>query len=209
MTHPRANIPDRMKHLAVDARGYAVPFGVVRDADGLPHFGVNDEYERQRSIRRDLCSVCGKENLRGRWFVGGPRSAFDPQGAYIDMPMHDECAHYALRVCPYLAAPRYTGEIAGKKFAAARTEDVVMTVDPTTIPGRPPLFVAVMAVGQRMTGGPLDHQNYVVPARPYRKIEFWCHGGRVDETEGWARAADECGYPVPTLHRLSQSRNAA
>lgn len=196
----RVAIPERMRHLKVDPRGYAVPFGVMHDANGVPHFAVNDEQERQRSIRDDLCSICGKKLFRGRWFVGGARSAFDPHGAYIDMPMHDECAHYALQVCPYLAAPRYSGEIGPKKWDAAPKTGTFINVDPTMIPGRPPLFVAVMAIGQRMVDGSAV-QNYVVPTRPYRRIEFWQHGVELPPSDGYALAAEATGFSQIDLMR--------
>src|SRR6478672_2277487 len=109
MTAP--NIPERMLHLKIDERGYAIPWGVVVDDNGTAHFAINDHVVRRRSITEDLCGLCGHKLFRGRWFVGGSKSAFHEHGAFIDPPMHSECAHYALQVCPYLAAPRYTREI--------------------------------------------------------------------------------------------------
>ena len=97
-------IPERMRHLKV-YRGYAVPWGVLIDADGTPQFAINMEEARDLMIHADLCGICGKPLFRGRWFVGGPASALHPRGAYIDMPIHNECKDYALQACPYLAAP--------------------------------------------------------------------------------------------------------
>jgi hypothetical protein len=100
-------IPERMKHLGIDRRGYPIPWSVYRDPDGRPHFTIFNNVLRARGIRDDLCGICGTKLFRGRWFVGGPVSAFDPRGTYIDPPMHHECSSYALTVCPYLAAPNY------------------------------------------------------------------------------------------------------
>lgn len=179
-----APIPDRMRHLPLDKRGYPIFFGAFVDQDGTPHFTVNDHYKRAEMIRHDLCSICGKKLFRGRWFAGGPMSAFDPKGAYIDMPMHDECVHYALRVCPYLAAPSWAREIGPSKAAEIKT--AVVLTDPTMIEGRPPLFVALMAVGQTMTGD--EFQSYVVPHRPYRRVEYWQHGRQLADDVGAALA---------------------
>jgi hypothetical protein len=198
----RATIPDRMRHLDMDARGYAIPFGVLRDADGTPQFAVNNEHERERSIRNDLCSICGTKLLRGRWFVGGPRSAFDSDGAYIDMPMHDECAHYALKVCPYLAAPHYGREVGGTKAAQMLRKPLIL-IDRTMIADRPPLFVAVMAVGQRMTQGN-SFGSYVIPARPHRKVEYWQTGRQLPDAEGAPIAAEACGFAVANLASLAR-----
>src|SRR5215472_13925800 len=96
-------VPSRMAHLPLDPRGYPIPANVYRDAQGRPHFTINDDRKRLEQLRRDACPICDQSLYIGRWFVGGPLSAFHPNGAYIDLPMHHECATYALQVCPYLA----------------------------------------------------------------------------------------------------------
>lgn len=166
-------VPERMAHLPLDKRGYPIFFGAMIDDDGTPYFTVNDDRKRELMVAHDLCSICGKTLLRGRWFAGGPASAFHERGAYIDMPMHDECVHYALRACPYLAAPRYGREVGQRQAESGKLGTVL--VDPTMIEGRPDVFVAVMAIGQKMVGDDPFHQ-YVKPKQPYRKIEFWRHG---------------------------------
>jgi hypothetical protein len=202
-------IPIRMKHLKVDARGFPVPVGVLWDDDGKPHFAVNDERWRLKFIRDDLCSICGGKLLRGRWFVGGAKSAYHPRGAYIDTPMHDECVHFALQVCPYLAVPSWSREVGLRKYQqSAGASGVLTVIDPTMIPGRPPVFVAVMAVGQRFTDGN-GYQQFVRPARPYRKIEFWRHGQRLAEADGLAACADDTGYSPAQLRALARSDRAA
>jgi hypothetical protein len=196
-------LPDRMRQLPRDRRGYPVFFGAFIEADGTPHFTINDERKRVEMVRRDLCSICGQKLLRGRWFIGGSRSAFDPKGAYLDMPMHDECAHYALKVCPYLAAPSYAREIADRKAEAIKTG--IVLVDETMIPGRPVVFVAVMAVGQRYVGDRFSGGQYVKPARPYRKVEYWQHGRQLTEQEGKAAIA---GGGVTPYDDIAQSAPA-
>lgn len=176
-------IPRLMQHLPLDQRGYPIFFGAYVDSTGTPFFTVNDEYKRYLMIKHDLCSICGKPLLRGRWFCGGPASALHERGCYIDMPMHDDCVHYALAVCPYLAAPNFGREVGIKK--AGQIADAVVVVDPTMIEGRPPLFVAVMATGQRM----LDGDRYVKPKRPYLKTEYWQHGKRLPDNVGQALSA--------------------
>lgn len=169
-------VPDQMKHLPLDRRGYPIFFGALVGKDGTPFFTINDERKRDRMIEGDLCSICGKKLFKFRWFAGGPRSAFDERGCYIDMPMHDDCVHYALQVCPYLSAPRYLREIGQRQADAARVKsDHLITVDPTMVPDRPDVFVAVLARGQKMVGGNW-HQDYVVPKRPYLRFEHWRHG---------------------------------
>lgn len=188
-----AEIPPRMAHLDRDRRGYPVSVMAYRDADGRPHFQINEETVRQRIIAEDQCSICGGKLLRGRWFVGGELSAFHPNGSYVDPPMHDECAHYALRVCPYLAAPQYGKYI---ETATLKPDDPLIgntVIDPGMIDERPQVFVAVMATGHRKIDGevrvgPLGvpFVQYLKPRRPYLRVEFWRHGAKITDDEARA-----------------------
>lgn len=174
-------IPSRMAGLPRDHRGYPVPAGVWRDRDGKPHFTINDEQVRQGQALEDRCPICGDVLLRGRWFVGGPRSGLG--GVYIDLPMHAECAHYALRACPYLAAPHYSKRLNAATVAADKFPSRMFN-DPTMDPERPEVFVAIMGIG---TGWIVKDEliRYVYPKRR-AQIEVWRHG----ELRGAARYRD-------------------
>jgi hypothetical protein len=190
-------IPARMAHLPLDPRGYPVFFGAYVDSTGQAHFTVNDEVKRIAMIQFDLCSICGKALFRGRWFCGGPMSAFHEQGAYIDMPMHDECVHYALQVCPYLAMPSWRN-LSDKMLE--RIPDAIVAVDRTMIDKRPPVFVAVMATGQRMVGS--RYERYVRPRRPYLKVEYWQHGRQLDDVEGERLALPEMDGDLRAIRKV-------
>lgn len=164
-------IPDRMKHLDCDHRGYPIPFIVFRDSDNKPHFTINDQHKISRCRHSDLCPICGRELLRGRWFLGGPMSALHPRGAYIDPPLHHECMRFAVQTCPYLVNQKYTKRIDGNTLDRSKAPDVITLIDPTLDPTRPKIFVAAMAVGQTYT-----ENGYVVPKHPYRGLEFWRDG---------------------------------
>lgn len=195
-------IPARMKHLQVDRRGYPIPWGVYRDGEGNPHFAINDEKRRMQMLGRDLCSICGTKLFRGRWFVGGPLSAFHEYGCYLDPPMHHECATFALQVCPYLSAPSYAGRVDDRTLrktgkgvvtldnkgavksvsTAMEGESTTLLMDTTMIPERPQLFVAVMAIGQMLR--PEGMQVNIKPNRPYRAVEYWRNGQRLPTEAG-------------------------
>jgi hypothetical protein len=139
-------------------------------------------------IAKDLCSICGQPLHRGRWFIGGEKSAFDPHGAYLDPAMHAECARYALRVCPYLASPTYSKLMHG---ATVPDADPVVLVDPTKMISpstadevRPALFVAVLARGQRVIG--TVGGTVIRPKRPYIAVEYWRHGQQLAREFGEA-----------------------
>jgi hypothetical protein len=173
-----------MQGLPRDKRGYPIPSNIIRDDDGEPLFTVNDEAMRSLQLREDRCPICDQRIIGGRWLVGGPRSAFDPRGAYIDIPMHDECAHYALQVCPYLAAPSYGREIARTQLAQRKVSGVLAIIDNTQTPGRPDgdIFVAVLCRTHSLIRG----GQYVRPDRPYMRVEYWKHGQRLPDEEGAA-----------------------
>lgn len=175
-------IPERMQRLPRDARGYPIPFLVFVDSEGKPHFTINDHRKAWQCRTEDRCGICGDTLFRGRWFVGGPKAALHEHGAYIDAPMHDECAHYALQVCPYLAAPRWTKELG----AFSKPADGLVLVDPTQDPERPALFVAVMAIGHTIT----EPSGYYRPKRPYRKLEYWLQGKEITAREAASIVAE-------------------
>jgi hypothetical protein len=115
-------LPERMAKLERDRRGLPIPFIVMRDKSGQPHFTINDHAKSARCLREDLCPICGQKLFRGRWFAGGPLSAFHANGCYLDPPTHKECVEYALQVCPFLAAPKYTGRLDDAALAEDQLE---------------------------------------------------------------------------------------
>lgn len=185
-------IPQSMARLDRDPRGYPIPFMVLRDSTGRPHFTVNDESKRLQCMKRSWCSVCGGLLPRNRWFAGGPLSAFHPNGAYFDPPMHLDCLRYSMRVCPYLATPRYLGRIDAGTLA-----EPTILVDSTMIPDRPEVFVCVLASGQDIVEGRVN--LCVRPKRPYLDVEFWRHGERLEHAAGQQIVETALGGPLPEL----------
>lgn len=174
-------VPERMKHLPLDRRGYPIPVIVMRDENGLPYFAVNNDIERLKCVKRKLCAICGGRLTKELWLVGGPSSAFDPHGAYIDSALHHECMTYALQVCPYLAMP---GRMMMSKHSINKIEKKLgdmLIVDPTIDPTKPKCFVAVMSYGQTITS-----ETHIVPLRPYHAVEFWTDGQRLSMACGLA-----------------------
>lgn len=191
MTFKDVPIPGRMQHLKRDRRGYPVPVGVLIDTDGRPHFTINDENIRQVMIAEDRCHICGQFLTKGRCLVGGPASAFHPEGAYIDPCMHKECARYALMVCPYLAAPSYAKRIDDKTLDPAKLPGwATILNDPTMIDVRPDPFVLVYFYAQDQTlivDEVTRIVKYIKP-REIRAVEFWSKGVQLSMREGAEKA---------------------
>lgn len=193
----RITIPSHLSHLDVDHRGYPVPVNVARDHDGRPRFAVNDTRVREQLFAEDLCSICGRKLLRGRWSIGGPGGVLHENGVLLDPPVHRECAEFALEVCPYLAAPSYGRSVVGLEANSVRLEKGQLLHNPTVHDNRPPIFVAAMHVGQTLCRHPDGTVRSMRPKRPYRSVEFWRQGVRLPDDEGIRIAQDYIAEQLP------------
>ena len=175
-------MPERIARLEKDPRGYPIPYNVLRADDGTPFFTVNDSRTHLRCLVRGLCPICGEKLGKWKWFVGGPRSAFDPHGWYFDLPGHHECERYALSVCPYLAAPNYLKRIDVPNPEKLPVQALVL-LDDTQIADRPQLFVTAASdqIEIQSSGDPTA--PYVRPRRPLLGYEFWRHGKQITMNE--------------------------
>jgi hypothetical protein len=180
-------LPKRMQALPKDARGFPIPHIVAYDSHGKPQFTVNDQHKVLLALTDGLCAICGQPLPKSDvWMVGGPRSAFDPRGCYVDGPLHGDCARYALRVCPYLAVSmmKYRSMKDLEKMAG-RFDGTKILFDPTVDPDRPILFAMVRTEQIGMTPN-----GYLVPQRPYLDAEFWSGGEEMTRAEATVKLAE-------------------
>ncbi|RYC66309.1 hypothetical protein [Spirosoma sordidisoli] len=174
-------IPERMKALPRDRRGFPVPHIVLRDAQGVPRFQINNDTVVEACIAGGLCTICGQSMpADDQWLVGGPLSAFHPQGMYIDAPTHYDCLHYALQVCPYLAVSKYMRRLDPRTVNPQDLPEHVLFADPTQSDERVPFFVAVQVRGYTVLRPRLG-QRYLRPLRPYVDVQYWNDGQRLTQ----------------------------
>ncbi len=96
-------MPPRIARMATDRRGYPIPYTVMY-VNGVPDFTAVDPKKWLTLLKIQGCGICGG-TLHGRmFFVGGPLCA--ENRLFFDHPMHEECATYALQVCPFLCIPK-------------------------------------------------------------------------------------------------------
>jgi hypothetical protein len=62
-----------------------------------------DGHKQALCALKKLCMICGKKLLPKKWFIGGQHAAMNR--LFTDPAMHEECARYALKVCPFLSNP--------------------------------------------------------------------------------------------------------
>lgn len=195
-------LPKRMRTLERDARGYPIPFIVLRDRSGTPQFTINDDRRTSQCISQKLCAICGKRFDMHRdpkvpgavflqmWFVGGSRCFLHRHGAFVDPPLHLDCAEYALRVCPFLAAPSYAKRIDDKKLKPGDlAEGMALHRHEHMMPRQPERFgLGCASAYQRVEPSP-GSVLFVVARWDY--VEWWRNGARC------AAPAEACPPDLP------------
>jgi hypothetical protein len=96
-------LPARMKRLAIDERGYPVPWFVAW-VDGKPEFRVADSAKMFRARRYGHCWVCGKNDGAVKTFLIGPMCVVNRVTS--EPASHASCAEFAALACPFLTLPR-------------------------------------------------------------------------------------------------------
>jgi hypothetical protein len=96
-------MPQRMRTLSVDERGYPIPWFVAWKGD-KPEFRAMDGTKFVRAIRGKRCWVCGERLGVNVCFVAGPMCGINRTSS--EPPSHVECARWSARNCPFLNNPR-------------------------------------------------------------------------------------------------------
>lgn len=174
------NIPEFLKHLPNDGRGYPVPFNVLIDQSGRAHFKVNKTEVTIFCMQNKLCTICGKPLRRDQWLIGGQLSAFHPRGAFNDPPTHKACGEFALMHCPYMSRRnfKYTGEVDTAKIDQP---EITGFYNPTQTLDRLSFFCFVKVSNIAVHFQPPTY--FLKPAKPYLEIEYWLHGKRITHDE--------------------------
>lgn len=96
-------LPERMKSLPVDERGYPVPWFVAW-VDGRPEFRAMDGEKLVRAVREKRCWVCGQRLGVHVTFVIGPMCIVNRVSA--EPPSHFECGLWSAVNCPFINNPK-------------------------------------------------------------------------------------------------------
>jgi hypothetical protein len=98
-------MPPRIAARPRTDKGIPVPYVNHVYADGVPDLRVLSAERVNECVDKKLCGICGQALGSEVVFVGGEVSC---QNRYFaDPAMHEECARYATKVCPYLACQNY------------------------------------------------------------------------------------------------------
>lgn len=163
------DMPSRIASLPRDRRGLPIPHTVAW-VDGAPDFRVIDPIKWDRAVCFRRCGICGDVLGHKVAFVGGPGSIGNR--LFTDLPMHRDCAIYALRTCPFLAAPKFS--YAKRPPSDTRTIEVVSEQRPDTFG----LGITRGFKPVRLRGG-----EVVLMADPFLSVEWWRLGEPVTDTK--------------------------
>jgi hypothetical protein len=164
------DLPEMPRRLRQRAKhnGYPVPYSVMW-VDGVPDFRVTDGERWLSCVRGRRCAMCGVGLDKGAWFVGGPLC--EVNRVFLDPAMHLDCAEFALRVCPFLAAPR-------SHFSDLERRPAPDAATPSTIvsPERPDRFMLGLAAGYQLIR--VNNQPAIY-ATPWHQVQWWRHGSPI------------------------------
>lgn len=110
----KTTIPERIKTLPTDERGYPIPWFVYRDSAGKPDFRVAATHKIHEAVSKTLCWICGGPLQTSRAFVVGPLGVVNRISP--EPPSHRSCAVFAATTCPYLTKPAMNRNPRGLPF---------------------------------------------------------------------------------------------
>jgi len=159
-------LPERLRALPVDRRGYPIPWFVYTADDGTRDFRIADAAKRVRAVKEKLCWICGGKLGRFLVFAIGPMCAVNRNTS--EPPAHRECAEFAAMACPFLTLP------AAQYRRAGLPEDY--SVHPHSLPGNPGgvvLWVTYSFKPYRVPGQP---KNWLIEIGPAVEVVWFTHG---------------------------------
>lgn len=129
------------------------------------------------------------------WLISGPGSSFQEDGLFTTPPAHEECARYAIQVCPYLAVPHYSKLIEDKTLKQEAVHETAQVHNDQITPPRPLFLVLARTSGIKLIDADDGSgKKYVLPRRPWKAIEFWQHGKKITQREA-ERIAETSDLP--------------
>lgn len=149
--------------------GFPAGFVFAVGENGIPDFTVLDDEKVMRSIREKLCGLCGQPLDYWVTFVGGPRSVQNRR--FLDPAMHEDCARYALSVCPFLLGQK--DYAARKAHAGLDRPDEVRTL----ATGNPERFALYVTRGYK-----IDPRAAAIRANAPARVEWFEHGHPLSPT---------------------------
>lgn len=160
------HIPGRLKLRPRDSRGFIIPYS-VDDGTFQPDFRMTQPDRVRELLANQNCWLCGLPRTHVMCFIGGPLSISNR--LFSDGWMHDACAAYAIRVCPFLSRP--TGQYSKREVPKH------VTVLPLVAAERPQRFGIAYTRSFKTVMDP--ERNLYLLAGPFTRIHWFSIYGRL------------------------------
>lgn len=170
-------MPDRMKLLKRDERGFPVPW-FVHWQDDKPDFRVISPGKLGMAYRNGRCWLCGGQMGMHRIYVIGPMCVINRVTS--EPASHRDCAEFAAQACPFLTKPRMRRNEKDMPEAAVSAPGIHLD--------RNPGCVALYETRTVKTEGGLFRLG-----DPDR-IDWWAEGRQATREE--VLASIDSGYPI-------------
>lgn len=180
----RDEMPDRIKRLPVDSRGYPVPKFASWN-DGVPEFRLADTGYLRRALAARLCWVCGGVLGQYMAFVIGPMCAINRTTA--EPPCHLDCAQYSVRRCPFMAFPHRTRNMDG--LPADRVHPGGVAIE-----RNPGVALIWVTKSYRLERAQAGHPGTLIRLGEAVSKSWWCRGRPATLQE--VMASVESGLPA-------------
>jgi len=192
--HELPELPDRMRFLPLDKRGYPVPWFVAW-INGEPDFRIVDPRKFAMALKMRRCWVCGDRLGAYLAFVIGPMCAVNRVSS--EPASHRECAVYSATACPFLTRPHMRRRDAG-------LPDVKIN-PPAGIgldrnPGVSLVWITRRYRLQKVHAEEGVEKGWLVHLGEPREVLWFCEGRKATRGE----VLDSIGSGVPLLRQLAE-----
>jgi hypothetical protein len=171
-----------MAHLAVEERGYPVPYFVAW-IDGKPDFRVADAQKLIECVRFSKCWLCGGPLGRYQTYVIGPMCAVNRISS--EPPSHLDCAEFSAKACPFLVKPKALRRDANIPESAQEPAGVALK--------RNPGVTLLWTTRGRLTPMRVD-KGYLFRVGEPEGVQFFAEGRLATRAE--VMESIESGYPL-------------
>lgn len=175
-------LPARMNRLALDDRGYPVPWFVAYPDGEHPDFRVANASKLDLSMRFGNCWVCGEVVGRYRTFVIGPMCVVNRTTA--EPPCHLDCAQYSAIACPFLTLPKAQRNEAGLPESSTQPAGEMIRRNPGVVC----LWTCLEYERMRVSNG------FLFRLKEPSAIEWYANGRRATRAE--IVASIDSGMPI-------------
>ncbi len=164
-------LPETLRDVPVDARGYPVPFFVAW-VDGQPDHRVIDPKKLVRCVREQLCWICGQPLRWPAVIVNGPMGCVNRVSS--EPPSHEACARFSVTACPFLSRPHAHRREAGMPDGHCEAPGVMLKHNPG---------ISLLWWTSRVEAFSVARARYLFSIGTPLRVEWWTQGRRATREE--------------------------